>query len=208
MFVPSLLTERTISSLVGDLGTFVKNRLTIITKGWLWTPVYSLYLSLSLHEHHSTLITVALKQVLNFKKCKSFNSAFFQDCFDYFGSITYSYEFNGQFLSFSKKKKRIWDFDRKWKSASCVQLIATPWTVARQALLSMEFSRQEYWSGEPFPSPGDPLDPGIEPGSPTLQADSLPSEPPGKPGILLVIVWSLHPLWECCHLRDIQCFDP
>ena len=47
--------------------------------------------------------------------------------------------------------------------------------------LSMEFSRQEYWSGLPFPSPGDLPDPGIEPRSPTLQADSLPSEPPGKP---------------------------
>ena len=58
---------------------------------------------------------------------------------------------------------------------------ATPWTVACQAPLSMEFSRQEYWSGMPFPSPGDLLDPGIELGSPALQADSLPSEPPGKP---------------------------
>ena len=47
--------------------------------------------------------------------------------------------------------------------------------------LSMEFSRQEYWNGLPFPSPGDLPDPGIEPRSPTLQADSLPSEPPGKP---------------------------
>jgi len=45
----------------------------------------------------------------------------------------------------------------------------------------MEFSRQEYWSGLPFPSPGDLPDPGIKPGSPALQADSLPSEPPGKP---------------------------
>ena len=57
---------------------------------------------------------------------------------------------------------------------------ATPWTVAHQAPLSMGFSRQEYWSGLPFPSPGDLLDPGTEPGSPTLQADSLPSEPAGK----------------------------
>ena len=56
----------------------------------------------------------------------------------------------------------------------------TPWTVACQVPLSMGFSRQEYWSGLPFPSPGDLLDPGIEPGSPTLQADSLLSEPPGK----------------------------
>ena len=58
---------------------------------------------------------------------------------------------------------------------------ATPWTVPRQTPLSVEFSRQEYWSGLPFPSPGDLPDPGIESGSPTLQADSLPSEPPGKP---------------------------
>jgi len=48
----------------------------------------------------------------------------------------------------------------------------------------MGFSRQEHWSGLPFPSPGDLPDPGIIPGSPTLQADSLPSEPPGKPYFL------------------------
>ena len=48
---------------------------------------------------------------------------------------------------------------------SCVQLTATPWTVPRQAPLSMEFSRQEYWSGLPFPTPGDLSDPGIEPES-------------------------------------------
>ena len=56
---------------------------------------------------------------------------------------------------------------------------ATPWTVAHQAPLSMGFPRQEHWSGLPFPSPGDLLDPGMEHGSPMLQADSLPSEPPG-----------------------------
>ena len=60
-------------------------------------------------------------------------------------------------------------------------LFATPWTVALQAPLSMGFSRQEYSSGESFPSPGDLPNPGIEPGSPALQADSLPSEPPGRP---------------------------
>ena len=53
--------------------------------------------------------------------------------------------------------------------------------VAYQAFLSMEFSRQEYYGGMPFPSPGDLLDPGIELGSPILQADSLPTEPPGRP---------------------------
>ena len=63
------------------------------------------------------------------------------------------------------------------KSLSRVQLFVTPWSVACQAP-SMGFSRQEYWSGLPFPSPEDLPDPGIEPGSPALQADTLPSEPP------------------------------
>ena len=62
---------------------------------------------------------------------------------------------------------------------SCPTLV-TPWTVACQAPLSMEFSRPEHWSGEPFPSPGDLPKPGIKPRSPTLQADSLPAEPQGK----------------------------
>ena len=57
----------------------------------------------------------------------------------------------------------------------------TPWTVAYQAPPSMGFSRQEYWSGLPFPSVGDLHNPGIEPRSPALQADSLPAEPQGKP---------------------------
>ena len=64
---------------------------------------------------------------------------------------------------------------------SHVRLFVTPWTVARQTPLSMGFSRQEYWNGLPFPSPGDLPNPGIEPGSPALQADALSSEPPGKP---------------------------
>ena len=67
------------------------------------------------------------------------------------------------------------------KSLSRVQLFATPWTVAYQAPLSMGFSRQECWSGLPFPSPGDLSNPGIEPTSPSLQADALASEAPGKP---------------------------
>ena len=66
------------------------------------------------------------------------------------------------------------------KLLSHVQLFVIPWTVAYQAPPSMEFSRQEYWSGLPIPSPGDIPDPGIEPRSPALQADTLPSEPPGK----------------------------
>ena len=69
----------------------------------------------------------------------------------------------------------------KGKSLSRVRLFATPWTVAYQAPPSMGFSRQEYWSWLPFPSPEDLPNPGIEPGSPALQADTLTSEPPGKP---------------------------
>ena len=60
--------------------------------------------------------------------------------------------------------------------------IGTLWTVAHQAPLSMGFSKQEYWSGLPFPSPGDLPNPGIEPRSPALQTDTLSSEPPGKQG--------------------------
>ena len=70
------------------------------------------------------------------------------------------------------------------KLLSRVRLFATPKTVAYQAPPSMGFSREEYWSGLPFPSPGDLPEPGIEPGSPAFQADGLTSEPPGKPVVL------------------------
>ena len=79
------------------------------------------------------------------------------------------------FLEGKKERKKV-------KLLSHVRLFATPWTVAYQVPTTMGFSRQEYWSGLPFPSPGDLPDPGIEPRSPTLQADSSPSEPPGKEG--------------------------
>ena len=69
----------------------------------------------------------------------------------------------------------------KVKLLSCVRLFAIPWTVIYQASLSMVFSRQEYWSGLPFPSLGDLPDPGIEPRSPTLQADALPLSHQGSP---------------------------
>ena len=78
------------------------------------------------------------------------------------------------------------DDENKWRSSVCVKslsvvrLFATPWTVAYQGPPSMGFSRQECWSGLPFPSPGDLADPGIEPGSPAFQADALTSEPPGE----------------------------
>ena len=63
----------------------------------------------------------------------------------------------------------------KSESVSCS--VVSAWIVAHQAPLSMEFSGQEYWIELPFPPPGDLPDPGIEPGSPALKADSLPSEP-------------------------------
>ena len=89
---------------------------------------------------------------------------------------------------------------KKVKSLSCVQLFATPWIVAHQAPPSMGFSRQEYWSGLPFPSPEDLPNPGIEPGSPALQAETLPSEPPGKSTITTkvqqIVIVSRKPLFS------------
>ena len=72
------------------------------------------------------------------------------------------------------------------KSLSHIRLFATLWIVAYQAPLPMEFSRQEYWSGLPFPSPGDLPNPGMEPWSLILQADTLLSEPPGNKLINLI----------------------
>ena len=68
----------------------------------------------------------------------------------------------------------------KWSRSVMSDSFATPWTAAYQAPPSMRFSRHEYWNGLPFPSPGDLPDSGTEPGSPALQAEALPSEPPGK----------------------------
>ena len=85
------------------------------------------------------------------------------------------------------------------QSLSRVRLFVTPWTVACQAPLSMGLSKQEYWSGLPFPPPGNLPHPGIKPRSPALQADSLLSEPPGKPqkeyGIRRM-VGSLQSIWS------------
>ena len=78
----------------------------------------------------------------------------------------------------SSSKREVWLF---WFVTKSCLTLATPWTVACQTSLSIGFSRKEYWSGLPFPSLGNLPDPGIKSGSPALQADSLPSEPPGKP---------------------------
>ena len=85
---------------------------------------------------------------------------------------------------------------------SQLQLFATLWTVAHQAPLSMEFSRQDYWSGLPFPSPGKLPNPGTEPRSPALQANSLPSEPPGKPQAIVLSVLVAQSCLTLCNPMD------
>ena len=92
---------------------------------------------------------------------------------------------------------------KKVKSLSHIWLFATLWTVACWTPPSVGFSRQEYWSGLPFPSPGDIPDPGIEPASPTLQADSLLSEPPRKPGPCLIGSYRGSPF--CCFSVTKMC---
>ena len=77
-------------------------------------------------------------------------------------------------------------------------LFVTPWTIVHQAPPSMGFSRQEYWSGLPFPSPGDLPNPGIKPRSPTLQADALTSELPGNVACIPLNFYAYNPL-KCCH---------
>ena len=100
------------------------------------------------------------------------------------GQISFGFSVVAFFLNLyllsSADKESACNAGVKGKSRSVVSDSATLWTVAHQASPSMGFSRQEYWSGLPFPS-GDLPDPGIEPRSPVLQADALTSEPPGKP---------------------------
>ena len=105
------------------------------------------------------------------------SSAYFEPCSTSYFSFTVSF-----LNSPTPLKVKV-----KVKSLSRVWLLATPWTVAHQAPPSMGFSRQESWSGLSVPSPGDLLDPGIEPTSPALRADALTSEPWGKPHLLLYL---------------------
>ena len=86
---------------------------------------------------------------------------------------------------------------------SHIQLFGTPQTVAHQAPLSMGFSRQEYWSGLPCPSPGDLPDPGIKPISPAEQADSLPTEPSGRHPSVPYTLRELAEAWEDGHCANI-----
>ena len=95
----------------------------------------------------------------------------------------------------------------KVKSPSRVRLFAISWTVAHQAPQSMGFSRKEYWSKLPLPSPGDLPDPGIEPQSPALQADALPSQPPGKLTCIISLRHFFFPVsifWDFCIKQKID----
>ena len=90
-------------------------------------------------------------------------------------------------IEFTVRKKERKEESKKVKLLSCVCLFATPWTVAYQASPSMGFSRQEYQSGLPFPSPGDLPDTWIDTQVSWLQADALPSELPGKPTVVILL---------------------
>ena len=107
--------------------------------------------------------------------------------------------------------KAVWKYVKNWnsypevKSLSHVQLFATSWTVAYEAPQSMGFSRQEYWSGLPFPSPEDLPNRGIEPRSPALQADALPPEPPEKPLAEIVTLWASNST-KCRVFRELKTY--
>ena len=90
---------------------------------------------------------------------------------------------------FSSFLFKTWSIKWKRQSLSRVRLFGISWTVGHQAPLSVGFSRQEHWSGLPFSPPGDLPGPGMEPRSPALQADSVPSQPPGK----ALWVWGQRP---------------
>ena len=106
----------------------------------------------------------------------------------------------------TERLKKIWIYfilKWKWKSLSHVWLFVTLWTVACQALLSMGFSRQKYWSGLPFPSPRNLPDPGIEPASPALAGRFFTPEPLGKP-----LLCSIHLKKKICYFPWARLLSP
>ena len=154
-----------------------------IISSFLWLsdiPVYVYTTSLSIHLSMNNLsflyvLAIVNSAVMNIGVHVSFQTMVFSRYMPRSG-IAGSYG-----SSFSCLRNLLTDLHSEVKWLDHVRLFVTPWTVAYKAPFSMEFSRQEYWSGLLFPSPGDLPNPGIEPWSPTLQADTLPSEPPGKP---------------------------
>ena len=135
--------------------------------------------ALSLLEHFSCLIIVFIKFIcLGFYTVKAARYLFFSAlCPQHLAQYL-----TRESASYSVMSNSSWHHD----------------CIAKQAPLSMEFSRQEYWSGLPFSFPGDLPDPGVELKPPTFQADSLPSEPPGKP-ILISFAW-----WDSLHVVMLQ----
>ena len=115
---------------------------------------------------------------------------------EYSGLISFRMDWLDLLAVQSTLKSLLQHHSSKVKSLSRVQLFLTPWTVAYQAPLSMGFSRREYWSGLPFPSPGDLPNPGVEPGSPALQADALPSEPLVLSFLYSPNLTSIHDYWK------------
>ena len=137
-------------------------------------------LFVSLNKNHKDIFLGLLPEVLQLLLFHlGLWIKFYIFVFSSFKFNTIDYRFLRSLTSFpqsERKKER-----KKVKSLSRVRLFAAPWTVTHQTPPSVGFSRQEYWSGLPFPSPGHLPDPGIEPRSPAMQADALLSEPPGKP---------------------------
>ena len=137
-------------------------------------------------EHFSPKVNSLIIQWnsnLHFRRTKFYTYSFLVIQHSAPGQITKTrkcYAICGILASLHEKQKTSDIYNCVCQSLSRIQLFATPWTVDQQATLSMGFSRQEQWSGLPFPSPGDLPNTGIEPRSPALQADSLPSEPTGK----------------------------
>ena len=124
-------------------------------------------------------------------------------CFYYLHLVCYP----GQTQTLSPPKHGGQMLKVKWKLLSHVRLFVTPWTIQ-----STEFSRPEYRYGWLFPSPGDLHNPGIEPMSPTLQADSLPAEPPGKPKRICFILFQFMKIYLILIPFDIpkklsSCFE-
>ena len=122
----------------------------------------------------------------------------------YFVSMTQSQKTCSFFIKFILKYLMLLSifqlFSFVVQSLSHVQLFVTPWTIAHQAPLSMGFPRQEYWSGLPFPSPGDLPEPGIKPGCPALQADSLLELQRKTFSLLLEKLFIRYHIWKKCCL--------
>ena len=137
---------------------------------------------------------VQLKEVFFYPFCYTYN--FFKRelvAFNFIFLLEYNcFTMLYSFLLYNKVNQP-WKWKVKVKSLSRVRLFVTTWTVAYQAPPRMGFSRQEYWSGLPFPSPGDRPNPGIVPESSTLQARALPSEPPGNQLYICIYALPLGP---------------